>query len=110
MNKGQRGAAKVWLGLTVLLGIAFLGFQAEEHIHAYQELGLTLEFRRIWRDVLYAHGFSQRSRDHRLILQVMLIRIVRVLMPSTSSDSRRQAGTGAVDAVWVALFLFVYVL
>jgi cytochrome c oxidase subunit III len=42
LNKGHRGALKIWLGLTVLLGVAFLGFQAEEYIHAYKELGLTL--------------------------------------------------------------------
>jgi cytochrome c oxidase subunit 3 len=30
LNKGHRGALKFWLGLTILLGIGFLGFQAEE--------------------------------------------------------------------------------
>jgi len=31
-----------WLGLTVVLGIAFLILQVVEYQHAYQELGLTL--------------------------------------------------------------------
>ena len=113
LNKGQRGALKVWLGLTVLLGIAFLGFQAEEYIHAYQELGLTLG------SGVYGATFFMLTGFHgahvtigTLILLVMLIRIVR-----GHFNAEHQFGFQAaswywhfVDAVWVALFLFVYVL
>ena len=113
LNKGQRGALKVWLGLTVLLGVAFLGFQAEEYIHAYQELGLTLG------SGVYGATFFMLTGFHgahvtigALILLVMLIRIVR-----GHFNAEHQFGFQAaswywhfVDAVWVALFLFVYVL
>ena len=113
LNKNQRGALKVWLGLTVLLGIAFLGFQAEEYIHAYQELGLTLG------SGVYGATFFMLTGFHgahvtigTLILLVMLIRIVR-----GHFNAEHQFGFQAaswywhfVDAVWVALFLFVYVL
>ncbi len=113
LNKGQRGALKVWLGLTVLLGVAFLGFQAEEYIHAYQELGLTLG------SGVYGATFFMLTGFHgahvtigTLILLVMLIRIVR-----GHFNAEHQFGFQAaswywhfVDAVWVALFLFVYVL
>ena len=113
LNKGQRGALRVWLGLTVLLGIAFLGFQAEEYIHAYQELGLTLG------SGVYGATFFMLTGFHgahvtigTLILLVMLIRIVR-----GHFNAEHQFGFQAaswywhfVDAVWVALFLFVYVL
>ena len=113
LNKGQRGALKVWLGLTVLLGIEFLGFQAEEYIHAYQELGLTLG------SGVYGATFFMLTGFHgahvtigTLILLVMLIRIVR-----GHFNAEHQFGFQAaswywhfVDAVWVALFLFVYVL
>ena len=113
LNKGQRGALKVWLGLTVLLGIAFLGFQAEEYIHAYKELGLTLG------SGVYGATFFMLTGFHgahvtigTLILLVMLVRIVR-----GHFNAEHQFGFQAaswywhfVDAVWVALFLFVYVL
>ena len=113
LNKGQRGALKVWLGLTVLLGVAFLGFQAEEYIHAYQELGLTLG------SGVYGATFFMLTGFHgahvtigTLILLVMLIRIVR-----GHFNAEHQFGFQAaswywhfVDAVWMALFLFVYVL
>ena len=113
LNKGQRGALKAWLGLTVVLGIAFLGFQAEEYIHAYKELGLTLG------SGVYGATFFMLTGFHgahvtigTLILLVMLVRIVR-----GHFNAEHQFGFQAaswywhfVDAVWVALFLFVYVL
>ncbi len=43
LEKGKRSAIAVWLGITVLLGLAFLGLQVEEYVHAYQEMGLTLD-------------------------------------------------------------------
>lgn len=113
LNKGQRGALKAWLGLTVVLGIAFLGFQAEEYIHAYKELGLTLG------SGVYGATFFMLTGFHgahvtigTLILLVMLVRIVR-----GHFNAEHQFGFQAaswywhfVDAVWLALFLFVYVL
>ena len=42
LKAGHRKQLLVFLGLTVLLGATFLYFQAEEYIHAYQELNLTL--------------------------------------------------------------------
>ena len=42
LKAGKRGALLLFLGLTVLLGSVFLFFQAEEYIHAYSELNLTL--------------------------------------------------------------------
>lgn len=113
LNKGQRSALKAWLGLTVVLGIAFLGFQAEEYIHAYKELGLTLG------SGVYGATFFMLTGFHgahvtigTLILLVMLVRIVR-----GHFNAEHQFGFQAaswywhfVDAVWVALFLFVYVL
>ena len=38
----NRGKLLGWLGLTVLLGVVFLGLQAEEYVIAYSDLGLTL--------------------------------------------------------------------
>ena len=42
LKAGERTKLLVFLGATVLLGCVFLAFQAEEYIHAYQELNLTL--------------------------------------------------------------------
>ena len=42
LKAGNRSQLLIWLGATVLLGCTFLFFQAEEYIHAYKELNLTL--------------------------------------------------------------------
>ncbi|MBP5150019.1 cytochrome c oxidase subunit 3 [Pseudomonas protegens] len=113
LKKGHRGALKIWLALTVLLGCAFLGFQAEEYIHAYHELGLTLG------SGIYGATFFMLTGFHgahvtigTLILFVMLMRIMR-----GHFDAEHQFGFEAaswywhfVDVVWIGLFVFVYVL
>ncbi|MFH6568978.1 MULTISPECIES: cytochrome c oxidase subunit 3 [Pseudomonas] len=113
LNKGHRGALKFWLGLTVLLGAGFLGFQAEEYIHAYTELGLTLG------SGIYGATFFMLTGFHgahvtigALILLIMLIRIVRGHF-TAEHQFGFQAATWYwhfVDVVWLGLFLFVYVL
>lgn len=41
LEKAKRSAVVLWLGITILLGIGFVGLQVEEYRHAYQEMGLT---------------------------------------------------------------------
>ena len=43
LEKNDRAKLKIFLGMTILLGVAFLFFQVEEYIHAYQELNLRLD-------------------------------------------------------------------
>ena len=43
LKAGNRKSMSRWLAATVILGFIFVGFQAEEYIIAYTELGLTLE-------------------------------------------------------------------
>ena len=56
---------KVFLALTFLLGFTFVGLQAHEYGHAYSELNLTLELRRVRLDVLHADRLSRTARDDR---------------------------------------------
>ncbi|MER1156689.1 cytochrome c oxidase subunit 3, partial [Pseudomonas aeruginosa] len=104
---------KAWLALTVLLGIAFLILQAEEYVHAYNELGLTLGAG------IYGSTFFMLTGFHgahvtlgALILSIMLIRILR-----GHFDAEHHFGFEAaswywhfVDVVWIGLFIFVYVI
>ncbi|CRM75566.1 cytochrome c oxidase subunit 3 [Pseudomonas sp. 44 R 15] len=113
LRKGHRGALKLWLALTVLLGLAFLGFQAEEYIHAYKELGLTLG------SGVYGATFFMLTGFHgahvtigTIILFVMLMRVLK-----GHFNAEHQFGFEAaswywhfVDVVWIGLFFFVYVL
>jgi cytochrome c oxidase subunit 3 len=112
LKKGHRGALKLWLAITVLLGCGF-ALQAEEYMHAYHELGLTLG------SGIYGATFFMLTGFHgahvtigTIILFVMLMRIMR-----GHFDAEHQFGFEAaswywhfVDVVWIGLFIFVYVL
>ncbi|HEX8593525.1 MAG TPA: cytochrome c oxidase subunit 3 [Pseudomonas sp.] len=113
LKKGHRGALKLWLAITILLGFSFLTLQAQEYIHAYHELGLTLG------SGIYGSTFFMLTGFHgahvtigSIILFVMLMRILR-----GHFDAEHQFGFEAaswywhfVDVVWIGLFVFVYVL
>jgi cytochrome c oxidase subunit 3 len=113
LKKNNRKQLKIWLALTVLLGISFLFFQVEEYIHAYNELGLTLG------SGIYGATFFMLTGFHgahvtlgALILTVMLVRIWR-----GHFDADQHFGFEAaswywhfVDVVWIGLFVFVYIL
>jgi cytochrome c oxidase subunit III len=113
LKKNNRKQLKIWLALTVLLGIAFLFFQVEEYVHAYSELGLTLG------SGIYGATFFMLTGFHgahvtlgALILTVMLVRVLR-----GHFDADQHFGFEAaswywhfVDVVWIGLFVFVYIL
>ena len=113
LKKNQRKPLKIWLALTVLLGVTFLFFQAKEYVHAYHELGLTLG------SGIYGATFFMLTGFHgahvtmgALILTVMLVRVLK-----GHFDADHHFGFEAaswywhfVDVVWLGLFVFVYVL
>jgi cytochrome c oxidase subunit 3 len=113
LKHNKRGPLKAWLALTILLGFAFLGFQVEEYIEAYQELGLTLG------SGIYGSTFFMLTGFHgahvtigAIMLTVMLVRVMK-----GHFDADHQFGFEAaswywhfVDVVWLGLFIFVYIL
>ena len=113
LKKGHRGALKAWLALTILLALAFLFFQAEEYVEAYNELGLTLG------SGIYGATFFMLTGFHgahvtmgTLILIVMLVRIIRGNFSAEQHFGFEAAAWywHFVDVVWLGLFVFVYVL
>jgi len=102
-----------WLGVTVLLGIVFLFLQVEEYIHAYNELGLTLE------SGIYGATFFMLTGFHgahvtlgTLMLLIMFIRGIKGHFTHNDCFGFEAASWywHFVDVVWVGLFLFVYIL
>ena len=113
LRHDRRGPLKAWLALTVLLGVSFLVLQAEEYMHAYTELDLTL------RSGVYGATFFMLTGFHgahvtigALMLTVMLIRILRGHFAPEQHFGFEAASWywHFVDVVWVGLFVFVYVL
>jgi cytochrome c oxidase subunit 3 len=109
--KDNRAQLKLGLLATILLGVVFLGFQAYEYYHAYQDLGLTLKagvYGATFFMLTGFHGF------HVTLGAIMLIVIfLRVL--KGHFDSHNHFGFEAVawywhfvDVVWLFLFVFVY--
>ena len=101
----------VWLAATFLLGFLFLGFQAEEYIHAYTELNLRLD------TGIYGGTFFMLTGFHGLHVTlgaVMLLIIwLRVLRGHFKPDRHFAFEAVAwywhfVDVVWLGLFFFVY--
>ncbi len=113
MKNNDRSKFNLWLGITVLLGAAFLFLQYEEYVHAYSEMGLTLD------SGIYGTTFFMLTGFHGAHVTMgtlmLAIQLIRGLKGHFSADD--QFGFEAsswywhfVDVVWVGLFLFVYVL
>lgn len=113
LKAGHRKQLLVFLGLTVLLGALFLFFQAEEYIHAYRELNLTLG------SGIYGSTFFMLTGFHgaHVTLGTIMLAVIwfRCLKGHFTKDSHFAFEAVAwywhfVDVVWLGLFLFVYVL
>ena len=113
LKAGHRKSLLVFLGLTVLLGCLFLFFQAEEYIHAYKELNLTLG------SGIYGSTFFMLTGFHGLhvTLGTLMLAIIwfRCAKGHFSRDDHFAFEAVAwywhfVDVVWLGLFMFVYVL
>ncbi|MEZ0471392.1 cytochrome c oxidase subunit 3 [Luteimonas salinilitoris] len=113
LKAGQRTRLLLFLGLTVLLGGLFLFFQAEEYIHAYRELNLTLG------SGIYGSTFFMLTGFHgaHVTLGTIMLLVIwfRCLKGHFTKENHFAFEAVAwywhfVDVVWLGLFLFVYVL
>lgn len=113
LEKQQRGKLKLMLGLTILLGILFLTLQVEEYIHAYTEMGLTLQ------SGIYGNTFFLLTGFHGMHVTlgtiILIVLFLRVLKGHFTPDNHFAFQAGSwywhfVDVVWVMLFFFVYIL
>ncbi|MDE0754833.1 MAG: cytochrome c oxidase subunit 3 [Woeseiaceae bacterium] len=111
LKKGKRMALGIWLGLTVALGATFLVLQVVEYLHAYDELGLTLE------SGIYGSTFFMLTGFHgahvtlgTIMLTVMLFRVMRGHFTPDNHFAFEATSWywHFVDVVWLGLFTFVY--
>ena len=104
----NRGALKLWLFITIALGVTFLVLQAYEYTHAYSELNLKLS------TGVYGSTFFMLTGFHgfhvtvgAIMLSVMLVRAFR-----GHFDAEHHFAFEAtawywhfVDVVWLLLFI-----
>ena len=113
LERNKRTALIVWLELTIVLAMFFIYFQAVEYIHAYEELGLTLDAG------VYGNTFFLLTGFHGLhvcfgtiFLIILLVRVAKEHF-TPKAHFAFQAGSWYwhfVDVIWLCLFVFVYVL
>ncbi|MCL1056551.1 cytochrome c oxidase subunit 3 [Shewanella gelidimarina] len=113
LENNKRKALTIWLAFTILLGIGFLFLQVEEYIHAYQEMGLTLD------SGVYGNTFFLLTGFHGMHVTLgtvfLMVLFFRVLKGHFTPEHHFAFQAGSwywhfVDVVWLCLFIFVYVL
>ena len=113
LKAGHRKQLLVFLGLTVALGCLFLFYQAEEYIHAYKELNLTLG------SGIYGSTFFMLTGFHGLHVTLGTIMLAVIWFRCAKGHFTKENHFAFeavawywhfVDVVWLGLFLFVYVL
>ena len=111
LQQERRPALCGWLALTVLLGVIFLGFQAYEYIHAYNDLDLKLS------SGVYGSTFFMLTGFHGFHVTMgavmLLVILCRVIKGHFSAHDHFGFEAVAwywhfVDVVWLGLFIFVY--
>lgn len=113
MEKGQRNKVVGFMLATITLGLAFLYCQVTEYIHAYHELGLTLQ------SGVYGNTFFLLTGFHGMHVTlgtiILLVVWLRVLKGHFSPQNHFAFLAASwywhfVDVVWLCLFFFVYIL
>ncbi len=113
LKQDRRPQVILWLSLTVVLGCAFLLFQALEYVEAYHELGLTLQAGIYGATFFILTGFhGMHVTLGTLMLFIILLRVIRGHFAPDHHFGFEAVSWywHFVDVVWVGLFLFVYLL
>lgn len=111
LKADKRAQLILGLLLTVALGFLFIGLQAYEYIHAYQDLNLKLS------TGIYGSTFFMLTGFHGLHVTLGAIILTVILFRAIAghfTPERHFAFEAAawywhfVDVVWLGLFIFVY--
>ncbi|MGY0561707.1 MULTISPECIES: cytochrome c oxidase subunit 3 [unclassified Luteimonas] len=112
LKANNRRQLLIWLGTTVVLGAIFLVSQAMEYVHAYRDLNLTMG------SGIYGSTFFMLTGIHGVHVTlgalILLVVWLRSLKGHFDAENHFVFEAAAwywhfVDVVWLALFLFVYV-
>jgi len=113
LRAGNRKLLLIFLALTVILGVIFLGFQAHEYAEAYTHLNLTLG------SGVYGSTFFMLTGFHGLHVTLGAIMLTIIWLRCAKGHFSRDHHFAFeavawywhfVDVVWLGLFMFVYVL
>jgi cytochrome c oxidase subunit 3 len=111
LKQGNNSKTTLWLAATVALGFIFVGLQAYEYQHAWQDLNLTLG------SGIYGSTFYMLTGFHGLHVTIGAIMLFVMMLRSAKghfTPHNHFAFEAAawywhfVDVVWLGLFIFVY--
>lgn len=113
LKLGNRSKIKMWLGITLILGVSFIILQAVEYVEAYQQLDLTLA------SGIYGATFFLLTGFHGLHVTIgsiiLFVLLIRVYKGHFTAEKHFAFEAGSwywhfVDVVWVLLFILVYLI
>jgi len=113
LKENRRDALNKWMLATIALGVLFLGCQAYEYVHAYNDLNLRLDSGAYGSTFFMLTGFHG---FHVTLGTIMLIVIYFRCAAGHFTPDRHFGFEGVawywhfVDVVWLGLFIFVYLL
>lgn len=111
LKKNNRSQLCWWLFATLALGFLFVGLQAMEYAHAYNELGLTLN------SGIYGTTFFMLTGFHGLHVTIGATMLTVIWLRAVKGHFKPDHHFGFeavawywhfVDVVWLGLFVFVY--
>jgi cytochrome c oxidase subunit 3 len=111
LKMNQRAKLNLFLFFTIALGVAFVALQASEYVHAYHELGLTLN------SGVYGSTFFMLTGFHGMHVTLGAIMLTVILFRCLAGHFKPHHHFGFeavawywhfVDVVWLGLFIFVY--
>lgn len=110
LKKGEMRKFQIWLGATILLGLAFIGGQVNEYVHLVHE-GLTPTAS------VYGTAFFSLTGVHGLHVIAGIVALSVILGLSFTGFIRAERASGVegaflywhfVDAIWILVFTIVY--
>jgi cytochrome c oxidase subunit III len=111
LRMNHRVLLNVFLAMTFLLGFVFVFLQAEEYIHAYQEMNLKLT------TGIYGSTFFMLTGFHGMHVTIGAIMLTVIWLRSMKGHFTPENHFGFeavawywhfVDVVWLGLYIFVY--
>jgi cytochrome c oxidase subunit 3 len=113
LKQNKRTQLKAWLGITIILGLAFIGFQVLEYAHGYSE-----EMQLYLTSGIYGNTFYMLTGFHGMHVTLgcimLIVMFFRVLKGHFTPENHFAFEAASwywhfVDVVWVILFVFVYI-
>ena len=112
VNRGRKGLTLLWLGMVIVLGLGFLGFQVYEFTHFVHE-GLTIPRNVFGSTFFVLTGFHGAHVTVGVIWMSALFTLALFnRLPPARALSVEIAGLywHFVDIVWIAIFTLIYLI